>query len=90
MTMTNTNGPSNTNMDDARLADLRRTALEYEEAAAEFEAVVKHLRIAADHFRDGNIPRGSAHAWAAAGNASNGDRKLRELAEFHASRSPVD
>lgn len=69
---------------------LRETAKEYETVATEFEAVVKHLRITAEHFRNGNIPRGCAHAWAASGHVSIGERLLRDLAEIHASRSPVN
>jgi hypothetical protein len=45
-----------------RLEDVAR---QYEEAAAELEAAVRHLRTTAGHFRDANVPRGCAHSWAA-------------------------
>jgi hypothetical protein len=66
---------------------LEKAAAQYEEAAEELEAAVRHLRTTARHFREGEVPRGCAHSWAAWGHLSNAERMLRALAELHASRS---
>jgi hypothetical protein len=66
---------------------LEEAARQYEQAAAELEAAAQHLRTTARHFRDGDVPRGGAHCWAAWGHMSSAERQLRELAELHASRS---
>ena len=69
---------------------LEEVARRYEQAAAECEVAALHLRTTARHFRDGEVPRGCAHAWAAWGHISGGERLLRETAELHASRSRVE
>jgi len=69
-------------MNDRDLAASR-----YEQCADELEAAARHLRVAAGHFRGGEIPRGCAHAFAAHGHAVNGNRLLEENAVLHASKS---
>lgn len=70
--------------------DSREQAAEaYETAAAEFEQAAAHLKATARHFREGDIPRGCAHAWSARGNAVTGAKLLDELAETHAAKSQV-
>jgi hypothetical protein len=51
--------------------ELERAAQLYEEAAAEFERALGHCRVAAEHFRNGEVPNGTAHAWAARGHLVN-------------------
>jgi hypothetical protein len=63
------------------------TARLYEDAAAELQRAVEHCRVAAQHFRDEVVPRGTAHAWAARGHLLNAEALLDEQAREHASRS---
>jgi hypothetical protein len=65
----------------------RQAAAEYDRAADELELAVRHLRTTAQHFRDGEVPRGCAHAWAAHGHAISAERIMEEMAVLHASRS---
>src|SRR5206468_2016555 len=44
---------------------LVEAAREYERAAREAELVAHHLRVVARHFRERDVPRGCAHAFAA-------------------------
>ncbi len=63
------------------------TAQRYEELAAELERAAKHLRVSAAHFRDKEIPRASAHAWAAHGHVCSAQRGMDELAIQHAAKA---
>jgi hypothetical protein len=63
------------------------TASIFEEIAAELERAAEHALRAAEHYRNGDVPRGSAHAWAAQGHARNAQQKLDEQAREHAGRS---
>jgi hypothetical protein len=63
----------------------------YDAAAGELEQAAKHCRTAARHFRDREIPRGAAHAWAAFGHIRAAEESLDEQARTHASKSvPLD
>jgi hypothetical protein len=66
---------------------LEETARLYEAAAEELEQAVAHCRVAAEHFRNQEIPRGAAHAWAARGHLLNAQARLDEQAREHAARS---
>jgi hypothetical protein len=59
----------------------------YERAAAELKAAAAHCETAARHFRDGEVPRGAAHAWAARGHVLNAERELDAQARTHAELS---
>lgn len=59
----------------------------YDEAAAEFELAAQHCRTAAGHFRDRNVPRGTAHAWAAQGHALEANERLARQSRAHARKS---
>ena len=63
------------------------TAQQYEAVAAELEAAAKHLRITAKHFREREVPRGCAHAWAATGQLQHAQTALATLALEHAAKS---
>jgi hypothetical protein len=63
------------------------TASIFEEIAAELERAAQHALHAAEHYRIGDVPRGSAHAWAAQGHTRNAQQKLDEQAREHAGRS---
>jgi hypothetical protein len=63
--------------------ELERAAQLYEGAAAELERALGHCRVAADHFRNGKVPNGTAHAWAAHGHLVNATQRLDEQATQH-------
>jgi len=66
---------------------LERAAKLYDEAAEQLELAMQHCRTAAGHFRDGEVPRGAAHAWAAQGYLLEAQERLAEQARQHAERS---
>ena len=59
----------------------------YDAAAEELEQAAKHCRTAARHFRDQEVPRGAAHAWAAYGHIRAAEESLDEQARAHAGKS---
>jgi hypothetical protein len=68
--------------------DLREaSAAAYERAGKDLETAALHCRTAAQHVRDGEIPRSTAHAWAAFGHVRTADASLVEQARSHAQRS---
>ena len=70
------------------MTDLREaSASAYERVADELETAARHCRTAAQHLRDGEIPRLAAHAWAALGHVRTADTTLAEQAQIHAQRS---
>jgi hypothetical protein len=69
---------------------LEEAARLYDEAADELERAAAHCKVAARHFREGVVPRGAAHAWAAVGHMREAEGRLDEQAKTHASRSTVD
>ena len=66
---------------------LEEAAALYDAAAEELERAAKHCRTAAHHFRDREIPRGAAHAWAALGHIRAAEESLDAQARTHASKS---
>jgi hypothetical protein len=66
---------------------LQRAAALHDTAAEELEQAAKHCRTAAAHFRDREVPRGAAHAWAAVGHLRAAEESLDEQARMHASAS---
>ncbi len=73
-------------MSDAIFED---TATQYEQAAAELERAAAHLRVTAQHFRERDVPRGCAHAFAATGHLANAEVTIRAMAQRHASRAQL-
>jgi len=55
----------------------------YDTAAEELEKAAAHARVAAQHFRDKEIPRGGAHAWATRGHILAAEQALDEQALEH-------
>ena len=55
--------------------------------AEEADKIAAHARIAATHFRNGEVPRAGAHALALGGHMINARRLLDEIAVEHASRA---
>ncbi len=66
---------------------LEEAAELYERAAEELELAAAHCRTAARHFRDREVPRGGAHAWAAFGHILSAEQSLEEQARAHAQSS---
>ena len=69
--------------DDPREA----VAARYDLAADELEAAVHHLRTAARRFRDADVPRGCAHAFAAYGHMHTAQEQVDDNAVIHASKA---
>lgn len=70
------------------MSDAREEAARlYERAAGELQEAVDHCRVAAQHFRDGVVPRAAAHAWAAHGHLLEAEALLDEQAREHARHS---
>ncbi len=62
-------------------------AAAYDEIAAELEQALAHVRVAAQHYRDGVVPRGAAHAWSAHGHLLEAVERLSAQAREHARHS---
>jgi len=68
---------------------LEATARLYDEAAKELDLAARHCKVAAQHFRSSEVPRGTAHAWAARGHLLEAETRLDEQAREHSRRSSV-
>ena len=66
---------------------LEAAARLFEAAAQELDQAAAHCRTATGHFRNGEVPRGTAHAWAARGHALAAAEALDEQARAHARKS---
>ncbi len=74
------------NEDEIR-ARLAEAAQVYEDAATELDAAAAHCRVAAEHFRNGEVPRGAAHAWASRGHILHAEERLDDQARAHSRRA---
>jgi hypothetical protein len=68
---------------------LEAAAKLYDDAARELDRAARHCEVAARHFRDNEVPRGAAHAWAARGHLLEAEARLDEQAREHGRRSEV-
>jgi cation transport regulator ChaB len=68
---------------------LEQAAQLYEAAAAELDTAAAHARRAAEHFRNGDVPRATAHAWAARGHLLAAGQSLDAQALEHRLRAHV-
>jgi hypothetical protein len=59
----------------------------YDEIAAELDRAAAHARTTAQHFRAGEVPRASAHAWALQGHLREVQERLDAQSREHARRS---
>ena len=55
--------------------------------AVEAERLAEHARVAATHFRNGEVPRGAAHTFSVEGHVLNIRTELDLIAREHAARS---
>ena len=68
---------------------LAATAQRYEDSAHELDRAAAHLRIAAQHFRAHDVPRGCAHAFAAYGHMHVVQRQIDEHAADHRAKAQI-
>ena len=68
-------------------ARLEEAAQLCEAAVAELERAAGHAGVAAEHFRNREIPRATAHAWAAFGHVLEAQERLESQAKMHAQRA---
>ena len=61
----------------------------YEAAAKELDVAAAHARRSAEHFRNGDVPRATAHAWATRGHILAAEKALDEQALEHRLRAQV-
>jgi hypothetical protein len=68
---------------------LEASAKLYDEAAKELDLAARHCEVAARHLRDTNVPRATAHAWAARGHVLEAEACLDEQAREHSRKSSI-
>ena len=73
--------------DDERQARLEEAAQLYERAAEELGLAHVHCLSSAEHFRNGDVPRGTAHSWAALGHLKVAEDRLLQQARDHRGRA---
>lgn len=61
----------------------------YDDAAVELDRAAGHCRVAAEHFRNREVPRACAHAWAAEGHVREAEDRLGQQARVHAARASL-
>jgi hypothetical protein len=59
-------------------------------AAEELERAAAHARIAADHFKSGEVPRGCAHSFAAQGHIAAAAESLSLAAKDHRLKAKLE
>jgi hypothetical protein len=74
-------------MSDPAIAAREEQARRLDTLAGDADKIAAHARIAATHFRNGEVPRAGAHALALEGHLVNVRRLLDEVAVEHASRA---
>ncbi len=62
-------------------------AARFEAMAAELEQAAAHCRSTAQHYRDREIPRAGAHAFAAQGHLVNAQQFFEDAAKLHAEKA---
>ncbi|HEY9839689.1 MAG: hypothetical protein ACAI44_39005 [Candidatus Sericytochromatia bacterium] len=67
--------------------ELEAQAERFERIALELEQAAAHARTAAGHFRQGEVPRGCAHAFALEGHLVNARAELAAAAVKHSEKS---
>lgn len=74
--------------DDVQKSETReRQAARFDLIAREADSLAAHARTAATHFRNQEVPRAGAHAFALEGHLANIRHLLAEAAIEHAGRS---
>lgn len=76
-------------MTDAPEDTRDQAAARNDATADQLERAARHLRTAARHYRDREISRGCAHAWATHGHIRPATARIDENAVLHASKASV-
>ncbi len=71
------------------MTPLEEAAALYDEAAKQLDLAARHCEVTAAHFRNEDVPRAAAHAWAALGHLKEAERMLEDQAREHSRRSSV-
>jgi hypothetical protein len=66
---------------------LVKAAAQFETIAKELEMAAQHYKTAANHFRNGEVPRASAHAFAGWGHMNEAEQMLKAQSIVHAQHS---
>jgi hypothetical protein len=69
--------------------DLQEAARLYEAAAEELDRASRHCKVAAERFRNGEVPSGAAHAWAALGHVREAEEHLDAQARKHRTKAQL-
>lgn len=75
--------------DDERELRLEAAASFFDSGAEELELAAAHARRAAQHFRSGDVPRATTHAWAALGHLKTAEDRLMVQAREHRQSASV-
>lgn len=71
-------------------SDKEAAALMYDAAASALSEAAEHCRIAARHFRNGEVPRGCAHGSAADGHLFTGQSEINRAFVLHSTKAKGD
>jgi hypothetical protein len=66
---------------------LEESAKQYENIADELSKAASHYKTAAHHFRNNEVPRGSAHAYAGWGHINKAEELLKSESIKHSENS---
>lgn len=69
---------------------IEEVAILYEAIASELESAVNHCYIAAQRFREQQVPRGCSHGFAVHGHLQSAQKVLNKVAQIHASKSNIE
>jgi len=75
--------------DETREKRLAAAAELYDFAGEQLDKAAAHARRAGEHVRNGEVPRGTAHAWAALGHVKVAEDRLFQQARDHSERSSI-
>ena len=71
------------------MTKLETSAKQYDEIAKELQKAVEHYKTCAKHFRENEIPRGAAHAFAGWGHMNKAEQLLKDESIVHAENSKI-
>jgi hypothetical protein len=75
--------------EDDRQARLEGAARLYDRAAEELDLAKAHAARASEHFRAGDVPRGTTHSWATLGHLKAAEDALLTQARDHRERASL-
>ena len=69
--------------------DIEEAVRLYEQAADELDRAARHCKVSAERFRNGEVPSGTAHAWAALGHIREAEEHLYAQARRHRTKAQL-